>query len=71
MSWPKKPPLAVCRFLLDEDGKEKLIAPGVNCSLNCDTCGWNPEEQERRLTQGRMETNDGITKLVFPRKVTT
>lgn len=54
---PKRDIQAPCRYEYLTDSKElKDTYPDVNCSLNCKTCGWNPEEKQRRLTEGRFET---------------
>lgn len=56
MKNPKREKRAPCRFLYENEGKEISDSyPDVNCSLNCDDCGWNPEERKRRLTEGRFE----------------
>lgn len=52
---------APCRYI-DEDGKERY--PAVDCAYVCESCGWNPAEQERRMKQGRMATK--VRRLEFP-----
>ncbi|HJJ80007.1 MAG TPA: hypothetical protein O0X74_04455 [Methanocorpusculum sp.] len=32
--------------------KEVIVFPSVDCGYNCETCGWNPCEKERRLRDG-------------------
>lgn len=32
--------------------KEVIVFPSVDCEYNCETCGWNPCEKERRLRDG-------------------
>lgn len=41
-------------------GKETIC--GVKCTEDCDSCGFNPAEQGRRLQQGQFIGG----KLVFP-----
>ena len=35
-----------------QTGKQKTVAPPVNCSEFCEFCGWNPEDLKRRLREG-------------------
>ena len=64
----RKAVFAPCRFLFgNENGSKSLRAASVDCTMKCAACGWNPEERERRMLTGRMVTENGITKLVFPR----
>lgn len=35
--------------------KADVCYPQVNCNMNCKSCGWNPEEQNRRLNEGKMK----------------
>lgn len=46
---------APCAYIVRDDEKhtEKTEYPGVNCKHLCDTCGWNPKEQQRRLEKGK------------------
>lgn len=30
----------------------------VNCSKNCDSCGWNPKESARRRREGTVEKRE-------------
>lgn len=41
--------------------------PLVDCDMKCDTCGWNPAEQQRRLETGLKNRKAGGRKLVFRR----
>ena len=45
----------------------RATPPAVDCSFWCDSCGWNPEEQKRRLDQGEFVTDEqtGCRSLVF------
>ena len=53
----------------EKNQKKHHAVPGVNCIYECATCGWNPEEQKRRLKEGRLvTTKDGKTQLRFPRR---
>ena len=52
---------APCRFL-DEDGKTKY--PAVDCAYVCETCGWNPDEAERRKKVGKRKAV--VSRLEFP-----
>lgn len=54
--------------------------PSVNCRFNCWNCGFNPEEQARRLTTGRFDehvvshdlhNDDGDVVHTITRKVKT
>ena len=38
---------------VEENGKKATMKPAVNCNKKCESCGWNPEEQARRLKEGR------------------
>ena len=50
----KKP----CTFIYkDENGQEKETVPDVVCCKRCSACPWNPEEQARRLKEGRIVDN--------------
>ena len=57
-----------CLYL--EKNKEKggfeICAPAVDCSFNCSSCGWNPEERERRMkTGGWVFDENGVRHLLF------
>ena len=40
--------------------------PAVDCSFHCESCGWNIDEQERRLADGEWVFDaDGVRRLVF------
>lgn len=38
-----------------QKAKADVCYPQVNCNMNCKNCGWNPEEQNRRLSEGKMQ----------------
>lgn len=43
-----------CMFLgKDEKGNDAMVMPEVTCCKRCSLCPWNPEEQARRLAEGR------------------
>lgn len=42
--------------------------PQIDCGYNCDTCGFNPEEHRRRLSDGRFDNVRGINTLFFKRR---
>lgn len=57
-----------CLFLSWNDSKSKWeqIAPAVDCSLNCEFCGWNEAEKKRRLeTGGWVYDGNGVRHLLF------
>ena len=55
-----------CEYIVSkEDGTEKIVRPAVDCDRNCDTCGWNPAEQKRRLEQGAIRTGPAIVIRVY------
>ena len=43
---------ACARVETDKMGVTKKYLAGVMCDKNCETCGWNPAEQKRRLETG-------------------
>ena len=53
-------------------GKYKMLFASVRCNYKCETCGFNPEEQRRRLNEGHYVTetithelhDDKMTKVV-------
>lgn len=48
----------------DEESKQyRTEFPAVRCNYKCDTCGFSHAEQQRRLTEGRMETRHVVHKL--------
>lgn len=47
---PKAERLAPCGFKRVK--KEDVFYPQVMCSLDCETCGWNPVESKRRWEEG-------------------
>lgn len=81
MENPKAAINAPCgHYSVNRKNEPKLEYPSVFCGLDCDYCGWNPKEQERRLKEGRwvefnqrvnieteeiMEVPNGAKKLVF------
>lgn len=46
-------------------GQTTNIAPAVDCDMKCETCGWNPQEKERRLSFGLTKRGHGGMKIVF------
>ncbi len=47
---------APCLFISKgKNGKREDSYPGIGCSLDCKSCGWNPEEKKRRLKEGHFE----------------
>lgn len=36
---------------------KKATKAGINCNRRCDSCGWNPEEKARRLSEGDLRTH--------------
>ena len=61
MSDVKKDP---CLFVFrNERGKEELVKPVKKCDSNCRYCGFNPEEQKRRLEKGHF-IRDGIAVIL-------
>ena len=42
-----------CAFTVFRRGKMKKARPAVDCREFCDYCGFNPQEQERRMRGGR------------------
>ena len=56
-----------CKFIkpyTDDNGKK---AYGVYCDgcSNCEVCGWNPKEQQRRLAQGKLEPGPVVTIRIY------
>ena len=48
--------------------RDEMSHPCVDCSQQCERCGWNPAERKRRFLYGRFITNArGGRTLVFPR----
>ena len=35
---------------------ETIFCPGVMCNCACESCGFNPWEQKRRLEEGHFQT---------------
>lgn len=44
---------------------DELCAPAVDCGMDCDTCGFNPYEAERRFQEGHYEQRGKVRTLVF------
>ena len=63
----RKAVFAPCRFLWKDESSISLLAAAVDCTMDCGSCGWNPDEQRRRLETGRMVEDGGRQKLLFPR----
>ncbi len=53
---------------INNRGEMTTEYPGVDCSLDCAHCGWNPKEIERRAATGKLVTKDGIQTLHFKRR---
>lgn len=51
---------------------EGMYSPTIikECNHDCFYCGFNPEEKDRRLTEGSFVVNSktGISTLVFPKR---
>lgn len=45
-------------------GCEVLRAPEVTCEWDCEHCGWNPREKQRRLKTGTFKSG----KLIFKKR---
>lgn len=45
--------------------RDELRAPSVDCTMGCDSCGWNPREAERRMKTGVWVLDNGRMKLCF------
>ncbi len=62
---------ACAEFTIDALGHSKKRLAPVRCDKRCETCGWNPAEQKRRLETGKflpVYTRKGIdpeTELVI------
>ncbi len=42
-----------CEYVvLDENGKPETRRPAITCKKDCIHCGFNPQEQKRRLEKG-------------------
>ena len=54
-----------CEFEFKVRGKLEMVRPIDNCSCRCETCGFNPEEQKRRLKQGQLRSGPVVTILSF------
>lgn len=40
---------APCTYKVDQ----KRVMPLVDCEYDCGNCDWNPQEHERRMTEGQ------------------
>lgn len=47
---------------------DEISVPAVDCGMDCDMCGFNPNEALRRFAEGHYEEHDGIRTLVFTPK---
>lgn len=57
---------APCGYLgVNRKGEPERKYPGVDCYYDCDSCGWNPKEAERRMKTGKWITNNGLMSLAF------
>lgn len=56
--------MAPCMYI-DKDAKKTF--PAVNCGYNCDSCGWNPAEAQRRRETCHIE--ETVLKHVVRRRV--
>ena len=80
----KKSINAPCVYYEIDEKKHRMsqMYPSVNCNHICETCGWNPQEKERRLKTGKfcsklyrknaetdeiVELPDGTKSLYFKR----
>jgi len=59
-----------CLYLHWNDKKQhdELWAPAIECTRNCEGCGFDPAEKKRRLETGKFVEEGGIKKLVFKKK---
>ena len=46
----------------DAEGNIVTAYPPISCNRNCDSCGWNPKEQKRRIETGQF-VNLNIRKI--------
>lgn len=47
--------------------RDELQRAAVICNFRCGSCGFNPQEQKRRLREGRFVKNrKGVRRLLFP-----
>lgn len=46
--------------------KDVLVKAAVDCSKDCERCGFSAQEQARRLEKGRWEMRGPVRTLVFP-----
>lgn len=62
---PKADKGAPCVFFSWNEKKRATMAyhPAVSCNMNCDSCGFNPKEQERRLSTGAFKPAAVIDKF--------
>ena len=46
---------ACAKFTIDKMGRQQKHLVPVNCDRKCGSCGWNPDEQKRRLKTGEFK----------------
>lgn len=57
---------APCVYMTtDRLGHQRRAAPCVDCDMKCSTCGWNPEEMDRRKSFGFTRNAWGGKKIKF------
>ena len=63
----KKKLMAPCSYLVWNDAKnrDELVAPPVDCKMECHKCGWNPAVMERRLHPPKRPPKVIIKQKVF------
>ena len=49
----------------NKKGEKQMKKPAVDCDFNCPYCGWNPEEQKRRLEKGRFTKDEPVLVHVY------
>ena len=54
-----------CEFPYMIRGKIEIVRPIDSCRGNCESCGWNPAEQKRRLKQGQIRPGETVCILTF------
>lgn len=72
MSYKPKGTSAPCLYLgfNEVTQKDQLFYPTVRCDFDCEHCGWNHDEQKRRIRTGKRQVWNGITTIVFKRRNT-
>ena len=43
--------------------KDRPRKPAVDCKLDCDHCGWNPEVAQKRIQKIKSEISEQTTEL--------